>query len=236
MELDRKLFRKSGFAGWVEANWDGLKIIVPLVAGFSLLAGLILLFTWTEERSCRVKSRSWACAIEVERFRPVRDGSWYYSVPGDAYDKNCYTKQSGTRRVKTGESCTTITSGSGKKRSSRRSCTPTYIYYPVFDTWCDYTVDRWRHERTVTSTGPGTQEVTWPDPRLVDNERIASNGRSAAYALDFTDTLKGNSFHCNVREGVYRQFKEGSLLRVDVGVVTGNPWCDSIIAISEMEE
>ncbi len=205
--------------------------------GLSLVVAIVALLLWTEARSCEVTARSWATSVEVLRLQTLREGSWYYSVPADAREKNCYTKQSGTRKVKTGESCTTKTTGSGKSKTTRRVCTDTYTRHPVYDTWCDYTIDRYRHQRTLTKTGTGAEDVVWPDPGLgKDGFQEKKGDQSVAFALDFLDRGRGTRFHCNVPERLYAQLKEGKLLRLEVGVVTGNAWCDSITGISEMEE
>lgn len=227
------LFRRSGFGGWWEANRDHA---VPVLFGTGALlcVGVVIgLFVWSEPKSMRVASRNWSCSIDVQRLRAVQDGAWKYSVPSDAYDKNCYRKQDGTEKVKVGEDCETKTVIKNGKSKTKRTCTARYIKVPTYGTWCDYTVNRWKHERSVISNGGGAQPVAWPDPDLDEDER--ENGRAVTYTL-YLKTVSGQGYTCNVADSLYWQLKEETLVSMDIGVVAGDARCSSLHQISEMDE
>jgi len=128
-----------------------------------------------------IVSRDWVVSVEIQEQRPVAEGGW--SVPSDAYHVRSSQRQRGTRQVQTGtrteqvqvayqeqtgtrEECKTVSRGDG---TGTRSCqdvpvyetryrtetkeVPVYTTEPVYDTWYDYTVDRWQTLRTVEERG-----------------------------------------------------------------------------------
>jgi hypothetical protein len=227
------LFRRTGFGGWWEANREAA---VPVLFGTGavVLVGIVIgLFVWSDPKSMRVASRTWACSIDVQRLRAIQEGAWKYSVPGDAYNKTCREKQDGTKRLKVGEDCETKTVIKDGKTKTKRSCSARYISVPTYSTWCDYTVNRWKHERSVISNGGGAQPVAWPEADLDEDER--ENGRAVTYTL-YLKMVSGQGYTCHVSDALYWQLKEETLVEMEIGVVVGDARCGTLHQISEMDE
>lgn len=153
-----------------------------LVGGVLLVAALLVAgvfaFTYRQDTSGTVTQLTWERSIEIEEFGPVSDGAWDESVPADAYNENCYRKQRSTRKVETGshQECKDVDQGDG---SFRRECRTVKDYRnePVYDTWCDYKVDRWHHGRTVAVDGIGTSPPPqWPAYQLASGSGSRRQG------------------------------------------------------------
>lgn len=129
------------------------ELLVVGIAGLLVIALGVLAFFWftPDTRTGAITGHKWRNVIDIETFKQVRDGSWEHYVPGDAYNRNCYRKQDGT-------TCTTV--------NKVTVCTPTY------DTWCDYTVDRWVKTREVVTKAEFRDDPApwWGDPNLYHTE------------------------------------------------------------------
>ncbi len=151
-----------------------------------------------------VTGLSWERKIAVEDFAPRQSGAWKGTVPSDAYNEqetrkvHHYNKvQTGTkvvkhqrsRRVQSGtrQECSTENKGNGIiKRTCHsvpeykteyytdRDIEPVYRDDPVYETWVDYTVNRWKFSRWITASG-NNHDAHWPETTIRSTESTIPN-------------------------------------------------------------
>ncbi|MDZ7705551.1 MAG: zinc ribbon domain-containing protein, partial [Trueperaceae bacterium] len=118
----------------------------------AVIAVIAVFFLWTQEVAVQVTAYGWERTVAVERFEPRSDDSWCDAMPRDAYSvrRSREIRSYNEYQVRTGEECSVrnVDNGDGTFRQER-VCTDTYRTErePVYDDFCDYTVDRWGFER-----------------------------------------------------------------------------------------
>jgi hypothetical protein len=88
-----------------------------------------------------VQSYGWDTKIDVYQWMTVHEGYWY--VPDGGRETDHYSRQSGTRRVKTGKD--------------------SYTTYPVYSTWYEYDIEKWNAINPLIARGDNTHEWYMPD-------------------------------------------------------------------------
>lgn len=154
-------------------TWRSGMLVLAVVA--AVLTPLLL---WSRPVDVSVTGHHWERAVHIEVFAAVSDGSWCDAMPSDAYRVSSSTRQRGTTSVPDGEECSTecttynVDNGDGtfsQDESCSEVCTTVYREEPVYDEWCDYTVDRWRHDHTERSSGDGlSPSPHWPSYTVSD--------------------------------------------------------------------
>lgn len=194
----------------------------------ALIVVAIVLMTWTRDTTVAVTAHAWEREIRIEDFAPRSRGDWCDSMPGDAYRVSRSERQRGTRQVPDGETCTfrNVDRGDGTFRREE-VCTTNYRSEPVYDTYCNYTVDRWEYARSAETAGADRNPV-WANVRLGSDEREA--GRNADYFLELRseDRNEDNDYRCEVDESLWTQADEGSRWTLAVGAVAGEARCNSL--------
>ena len=203
---------------------------------FALLAlavvALSILFTSKHETTATVAGRTWQREIQIEQFGPVSDSAWCDSVPGDAYAVSQSREQRSTRRVEDGQTChdEPLDKGGGPF-VKRRECTPRYREEPIYDNRCRFQVNRWRTYRTVRAGSQTAAAPMWPALGNVGSAAtmngLAANAmgaeragpRSESYVLQLQSG--GKTWTCNVPEGVWNKYEQGSTAPVQVRMVGG---------------
>jgi hypothetical protein len=208
-----------------------LAIIALVILG---LGTLFYFLGRTEEARVRVAGHAWKREIQVEQLGPVRDSSWCDQMPHDAYRVSHERAVRSHRQVPDGQDCHTRRSdqGDGTFRESRE-CTPRYREEPIYDDRCNYTVDRWHHERAVVASG---QEVTpppsWPATDLVRQGNCLGcereGGRSETYTVSLLDAKTGKTRGCDFEEARWASLAPGSEWVVDVGMYVDYTECSSL--------
>jgi len=190
----------------------------------ALIVVAIVLITWTRDTTVSVAAHAWEREIRIEDFAPRSRGDWCNSMPGDAYRVSRSERQRGTRQVADGETCTfrNVDRGDGTFRREE-VCTTNYRSEPVYDTYCNYTVDRWEYARSAETAGANRTPV-WADLRLGGDER--ESGRDADYFLELRN--ENNDYRCQVDEDLWTQADEGSRWTLAIGAVAGEPRCNSL--------
>ncbi|MCA9904168.1 MAG: hypothetical protein KC547_09940, partial [Anaerolineae bacterium] len=110
-----------------------------------------------------------------------------------------------------------------------------YRQEPVYDDRCYFTVDRWSYSRSVVSNGE-SQAVApyWANAQLqfasgVGAEREAD--RDETYLL----ILRGDNdavYECEVSFDLWQNAKAESAWTLEIGVVNGQPRCDTLTPVS----
>jgi hypothetical protein len=191
------------------------------VAVVAVIAVIFLLFrTWNAE--FMVVGHRWERTIRIQEYAAVREGSWDEAVPISSYNRTCYDRQRGSRQVDTGQQrCTNVQVDNGDGTfSQRQQCSPIYRDEPVYDTWCDYTIERWADVQPAVAQGSSIGDAPrWPtinlntcsgSPRL-GCER--ESRREEAYVVVFSE---GNSTQSAAEctfdnEQMWRRFEPNSL-------------------------
>ncbi len=183
-----------------------------------------------------VSDLQWKRTLEVESFASRAAGACQSSVPSDAYDQNCYRKQSGSHQeyVRTDNVCHNESvqvqcgyeysdngNGSGSRKpkycsEQKQVCRDEKIYrsVPDYGTWCDYKADRWGADRTLTSSGGAKDSPAWPlfNPIKTGNTLGAEREgkRTEVYKVFFKDK-DGKAFNFNPGSfNAYSTFHLGS--------------------------
>ena len=208
-----------------------LIVIGALVTVAVVIGAIVYAVTYREAGTGTVHSASWERAIEIEAFAPVSDSAWRDEVPGGAYDVACRTRQRDTRRVEAGshEECRDVDQGDG---TFRRECSTVIDYRdePVYDDYCDYTVNLWVPSRSVRAAGVSdSQAPEWPALNL-----SAGSGLGAERAGDRREVYEvvlevdGERHTCEIPDvETWQQFAEGRTVRLEL-TLTGAVDCDSL--------
>ncbi len=206
--------------------------------GVAVIA-LIALFVWLltpNAAQISVSGHHWERTIGIQEYTALREGSWDESVPGDSYSRSCYERQRGSRQVDTGQrECTSvqIDNGDGTFRQEQQ-CRPIYRDEPVYDTWCDYTVDRWIDITPAVTRGTSLEDTPrWAEVRLntCSGTRLGcqrESGRVEAYTVEFTDTNSSANYECTFdSESLWRSYSLNSSWDAQVRRLGGLD-CDSV--------
>ncbi len=194
----------------------------------AIVVVVVVLVTWTRDASVTVAAHTWEREIRIEDFAPRPQGGWCDGMPADAYRVNRSQRQRSTRQVADGETCNfrNVDRGDGTFRREQ-VCTTNYRSEPVYDDYCNYTVDRWAQARVAEAANSG-RSPTWPELRLASNEREA--GRSESYFLELRTVADDDSrdYRCEVSQDLWQAADEGSKWSLEVGAVAGEPRCNSL--------
>jgi hypothetical protein len=204
-----------------------------IVAVVLVVIGAVVALTATRSASLTVVEHSWQRTINVEQYRAVDTGSWQSGVPGDAYNRRCYQRQSGSISVPDGQTCSMerVDNGDGTF-SQRQVCRTNYRNEPVYDTWCDFTVDRWTSSREVITEGTGISPAPyWGDPRLnCANQRRLFCEREAGRVEDYYFVLQSEDsrYLCSVPVAQWETVPDGTRFRANIGIITNSLDCNSL--------
>lgn len=218
----------SGGGGSKRPLWLGGAVV-------AIVALVAIFFFWNRDVSVQVASHSWERTVSIESFEPRNEDSWCDAMPRDAYDvrRSREIRSYNEYQVRTGEECSVrnVDNGDGTFRQER-VCTDTYRTErePVYDNFCDYTVDRWGLERIVEASG-ADRTPYWPEFSLTPSGSCIGcereGDRTAIYRIDLHSS-EDETYACDVDETLWRQAEVGSSWQLDVSAVTGQPRCDSL--------
>lgn len=213
--------------------WTPGRIAAVVFVAAAMVAMVVGALLWSAPTGVEVISHSWTREVRVEVYRSVRDGSWCDHKPSDAYGVSRSRKQRSTRQIPDGESCSTVNSDNGDGTfSTSQQCTTTYRSEPVYDDWCSYTVDRWRHDHTETAEGDGlTPQPHWPPVSTTDCRRLGCTrvgGRRGTYRVSLTDN-DGTSHLCDFSQERWSSMAVGSRWTGKKRVLLDMLVCDGLV-------
>ncbi len=216
-----------------EGSGGGGKKYLIIAALLALCAGVFVVFGWKKEAAVEVTGHAWSRSIEVEELRAVSDSAWKEQVPVGAYDvRNCREAQRDTQKVADGETCVDkrVDKADGTFEKVQ-DCTPKYREEPVYDTKCDYSVQRWTMADTVKAGGNAlTPAPAWPPAPATTGAGLGARRpgqRAETYTVQFKDTA-GAPLDCTLDEGTWASLAVGSRWKARVGVVTGALDCSAL--------
>lgn len=203
---------------------DWLKLAIIIVVVFLIAVGVYVWINTTDDLEVVVVSQAAFYEVPVEDYQPRKTGGWDETVPSDAYDMTSQRKQRGSHQQYSGQSC----SGSG----SKRTCTSLYITVPDFDTWVDYTVDRWQVIRIATAAyQSSTDDLKCPNPDVKEDVIIKHGSQRALpcvkhYSVNVIAADK--PYTCPVESDLWFAMRPDTKWSMKVGKFTGTPWCDTL--------
>ena len=220
--VTRSAPRKGGWIKWAA-------IALALLAVFYIVGR-------PHDTDATVTAKSWQREIAVEAYRWVEDRGW--DLPDGAVMRDSGERirtyrdvfdhyETRTRQVPetyiTGYSTQYRDMGNGYFESYEVSEYGTryrteeyqervYRQEPVYDTWYEYTVQRWEYDRTLTASGTDNAPY-WPEVNLADaNER--EGGRDEVYGIVFTDKDGEHPLRMNYAE--WSQYTVGEKVTLTV--------------------
>lgn len=214
--------------------------LVPWLLGLGLLTvialGLVVAL-WKREASFTVQAHSWQRDIDVEVFGPVKESAWCEELPSGAKNVRKYTAVRSYEKVQVGEDCRTrkVDNGDGTFRE-KRECTPKYDKKPVHGEKCDFTLDKWSRQRTLTSKGAAlAPDPSWPTVTLTRSGCAAvgcerEGPRRERYVVVFKNSEDGDTGECDLDEARWKSYQPGARFSAKVGVVGSWLDCDSLKA------
>jgi hypothetical protein len=182
----------------------------------------------TQEAQVVVAAHSWTRTVAIEEYNDRQEEAWRNEIPVGAGFPVCNEKQRSTRQVEDGEDCHT------ERRDKKdgtfeqvKKCKPKYRSEPVLDSWCRFSMRRWKPVDEVKSSGHGLSPA-WPD-NLPAADAPASLGAKRQGKRSETLTLEfpGHG-SCDVSEPVWRKYTDGQKLKVEIRSSSGDVACSSL--------
>lgn len=208
--------------------WGAIAALVVLVA----LIGAALL--WTSTIPVTLDRHSWERTINIESFLPRQQQAWCDAIPGDAYAISRSERMRSQRKILDGEICDTrrIDRGDGTYQE-KQECRPKYRTEPVYDQYCQFTVKRWEHARSVVTSGQD-RTPSWGNVALhgagkecFGCERESS--REETFYLHFKASQgKPEEYRCAVNATLWQQAEPQSAWTMEKGKLFGNAHCGSL--------
>lgn len=220
----------------------GLPPLVAALIAVALLAGGIFAFLALSrsQDALTVKDLDWRYTINLEKYQPFNVGAWISGVPADAYNRSCGQKIKGYNQVPDGTErvCRNVTvrvpcgyeyrdngNGSGSRvtkycSESQQQCSDQtkYRQVPYYDTWCNYTVNRWGDTEPASINGgpdqaPAYPQVTTSDVSTLGN--IREKSRKEEYWITFNDKSSEKLIYQPTTLQDYQRFRISQQWTVD---------------------
>lgn len=213
-----------------EENQNKSKSWIMGLAGAAAAGGGFL--WWTHDVSVLVAGHHWETHIEIENLAARSQETWCKEMPNDAYNVKRSMKIREHKKIKEGETCTNIKEkqpdGSFKEK---HDCQPKYREEPVYDSSCQFDVNRWGFLRTISATGDG-KTLQWGNVQLKCTGEMfgceRESGRKKKLFLSLKDQETQQTYRCEVPENIWQTTQMNSKLTLKVSNVTGGERCGSI--------
>lgn len=206
----------------------GRRIWPYIVAGIVLVVVLVwYFFLRTRDAEVTVTGHRWQRVVAIEQFGEYPESAWRDQVPADASLPVCHRKQRSTRKVQDGETCTTerVDKGDGTFEQVKK-CRPKYRSEPVDDDWCTFRVRRWKKVDSLKASGTG-EDPEWP-AGVPPADTPAALGAKRAGAREETLILDFGNDSCEVKDSVWRKYRDGQKIKVEVRARSGKVVCSSL--------
>ena len=108
--------------------------------------------------------------------------------------------------------------------NARRRISPKYRQEPIYDDYCNYTVDRWSASRSIRANGSSLGELpVWPDASSIRAGTCygceRESGRSASYTLHLRDIKSGDAYTCDFSQPVWQSIAIGTRYQTKAAVL-----------------
>jgi hypothetical protein len=202
-----------------------------ILLGLGACAGIFkFIYDRTDSVEAMVDGHAWSRTIDIEDYNPRHQEGWDETVPGDAYNQDCHTRQRGSHRVVVGQSCSRDSNG-------RQTCEDEYATVADYDTYCSYTVDRWQWHRNLVTEGNRRERAYWPEldftpcpAPLFNCERESK--RFDYYVVYFTMHRQGRgveTFECRIPEyDAWLSYRLEHWYTLQYGSIIPVPRCETL--------
>jgi hypothetical protein len=182
----------------------------------------------TREAEVVVAAHTWKRAIAIEEFAERSEEAWRNQVPLDASFPVCRERERSKRQIPDGEDCRT------ERRDNKdgtfeqvQKCKPKYRSEPVMDSWCRFTARRWRPVTELTTSGTGMSPA-WPGDAPAADARASLGARRQGRRTETLTLQFTGHGSCDVSDAIWRKYKDGQKLKVDVRASSGDVVCSSL--------
>lgn len=208
-------------------------LLIGIIAAVAVvIIGGIWFLNRQREATAYVTAHSWEREIRIESLEARRDGTWCDSMPGDAYNVSRSERQRSSRQVPDGEECRTVRRDNGDGTfSERQECQTVYRSEPVYDTYCDYTVDRWGYKRSIPASGGSlNEEPYWPALNLSRTGNCLGCEREQDRRETYTVVLREgeNEYTCEVDLAQWQQMPIESTWTLNINATLGHADCSTL--------
>lgn len=203
-----------------------------LVVGALVVVGVLAALFWKQDAAVHVTGHTWERTIQIEAFGPQASSAWCDSMPAGAYSITRRSEQRSSRQIPDGEDCRVVRQDRGDGTfTERRECTPRYRSEPVYDDRCYFTVNIWSYGRRVQAGGDSvSDELIWPNTNIQQTGTCVGCEREGQRSETYQVMLRAGEkdYVCSVPLERWQAMPVESAWKVDVGVISGQPDCNSI--------
>ena len=208
-------------------KWWPPVVVILVVIG--MIFGVWYSCIRTTSKTMKVSGHSWACTISIEKFGAVQAEAWRDSVPRDARDIRCVSKQKTTKQVPDGETC--VDERVDNKDGTfevKRKCRPKYRSEPVEGEWCTFARNDWKEIDRKVSTGTGTTLACpandLPPAQVSEQVGVIRQGKRTE-----TRKLIFGKQSCEIPiDAKWRGYPDGASVKVEVRARSGEIVCSSL--------
>jgi hypothetical protein len=218
--------------------------------GITVLLGFILF--WSKDVQVKLVGKTWVRTQVIEKYKKLEEDSWCSQMPFDAKEKSRREEQIGTRTVTDCTKCDchmeSIQVGSKEEcgapyrvaddaggYSLEQNCSMVPQYgdkevcedktheEPVYEDYCEYTIDRWVKDRTVKESGTWKKEPKWPHTNI-DSCRSIQLGcerlgkKDQKYMAHYQDLESKKTYECDWDQSKWDRLNLDSLWDAKVKV------------------
>jgi len=178
---------------------------------------------WTHDVSVLVSGHHWETHIEIENLAARSQESWCKEMPKDAYNVKRSMKIREHKQIKDGETCTNT--------KEKHECQPKYREEPVYDSSCQFEINRWGFFRKVSAFGDG-KTVQWGTVQLKCTGEMfgceRESARKTKLFLSLKDPENQQTYRCEVPENIWQTTQINSKLTLKLSNITGGERCGSL--------
>jgi hypothetical protein len=189
-----------------KSNRGRIGLAIAAAVFLLLCAGLIYLFTSTDQVTGEVVEANWTRTVVIEAFGPVSQTGWEDEIPAGASINSCEDRHRHTQ--------------SEPAPNAERVCGTPYTVdtgtglgevvqdceYQVYDPWCEYEVEEWYAFDEASLSGQGLN-ASWPAVQLNTGQREGEQNEQ--YEVIFAGD--GQTYRYTTRDyDRFRQYQPGS--------------------------
>jgi hypothetical protein len=213
--------------GLTMPRWMPVALIIGVVACIAIVAGFLFLRGSTYGAQFQVSDVRWERVVSIGQVTTFTGSGWRDSVPGNAYNLSCSTRNREYQVPEQYECGTTrIDRGDGTFIEQPRFCTRMRSESRP-DSWCSYVYDQVVPVRDARASGGPNQALQWPNVSL--GFRETELGREQRLVVNFRGQgdKADQSFEYvvpNEQENLWRQFRSGQTYSVEVNRLEQVQW------------
>ena len=182
-----------------------------------------------------VAGHSWEQSQAVQEYKRAKEKNWRDKVPTKAESISCREKERSTKKVEDGQDCKMVKKDKGDGSFvEKEKCTTKYKEIPVMDSYCTYTIEKWKDISPLTSSGtdlkPYAPKGTIQTCTLTKIGCQKKGTLTETYTVNLQDTeKKDKTYTCDFTQDVWKSYAVGANYDAKVSML-GSLDCDSLKA------